>query len=56
LGTLGKGILPLYGLARVSTEKEAKPLEEKKAIAFHHTTVQLLFMAQQEHVEKYSQQ
>ncbi len=27
--------------------KEAKPLEEEHAIAFHHTTAQLLFMAAQ---------
>jgi hypothetical protein len=29
----------------IRDEKEAKPLEEERAIAFHHTTAQLLFMA-----------
>ena len=29
----------------IRDEKEGKPLYEKHAIAFHHTTVQLLFMA-----------
>jgi hypothetical protein len=26
-------------------EKDAKPLDEERAVAFHHTTAQLLFMA-----------
>jgi hypothetical protein len=29
----------------IRDEKEAKPLEEERTIAFHHTTAQLLFMA-----------
>ena len=29
----------------IRDEKEARPLEEERAIAFHHTTAQLLFMA-----------
>ena len=29
----------------IKDEKEVKPLEEECAIAFHHTTAQLLFMA-----------
>ena len=31
----------------IRDKKEAKPLEEERAITFHHTTVQLLFMAAQ---------
>ena len=33
----------------IRDEKEAKPLEEERAIAFHHTTAQLLFMAARAH-------
>jgi hypothetical protein len=32
-------------LFTVRDEKEARPLEEKRALAFHHTMAQLLFMA-----------
>jgi len=31
----------------IRDKKEARPLEEEHAIAFHHTTAQLLFMAAQ---------
>jgi hypothetical protein len=31
----------------IREEKEVQPLEEERAIAFHHTTAQLLFMATQ---------
>ena len=32
-------------LFRVRDEKEVRPLKEERALAFHHTVVQLLFMA-----------
>ncbi len=32
-------------LFTVRDEKEARPLEEERALAFHHTVAQLLFMA-----------
>jgi len=32
-------------LFKVRDEKDAKPLEEERALAFHHTVAQLLFMA-----------
>jgi hypothetical protein len=30
----------------IRDKKEARPLEEERAVAFHHTTAQLLFMAE----------
>ena len=32
-------------LFQIREEKDAKPLEEERALAFHHTVAQLLFMA-----------
>ena len=32
----------------IQDDKEARPLEEERVIAFHHTTGQLLFMAMRE--------
>ena len=32
-------------LFKIRDEKDAKPLEEERALAFHHTVTQLLFMA-----------
>ncbi len=32
-------------------ESEAKPLLEKQAITFHHTTAQLLFLSARRHIQ-----
>jgi hypothetical protein len=32
-------------LFKIRDEKELKPLEEERTLAFHHTVAQLLFMA-----------
>ena len=32
-------------LFKIRDEKDAKPLEEERLLAFHHTVAQLLFMA-----------
>jgi hypothetical protein len=42
----GRAATPAAGhLFDVRDEKEARPLEEERALAFHHTVAQLLFMA-----------
>ncbi len=43
---LGKSAMPAAGhLFTIRDKKEAKPLDEERALAFHHTVAQLLFMA-----------
>ena len=43
---LGKSPTPAAGhLFQIREEKDAKPLEEERALAFHHMVAQLLFMA-----------
>jgi hypothetical protein len=43
---LGRAATPAgERLFDIRDEKEARPLDEERAIAFHHTTAQLLFMA-----------
>ena len=42
----GKSPMPAADhLFQIRDEKDAKPLEEERALAFHHTIAQLLFMA-----------
>jgi hypothetical protein len=42
----GKSPMPAADhLFQIREEKDAKPLEEERALAFHHTVAQLLFMA-----------
>ena len=42
----GKSPTPAAGhLFKIRDEKDATPLEEERALAFHHTVTQLLFMA-----------
>ncbi len=45
---LSRGSTPTLAadhLFKIREEKDAKPLEEERALAFHHTVAQLLFMA-----------
>ncbi len=41
----GKAAMPVADhLFQIRDEKDAKPLEEERSLAFHHTIAQLLFM------------
>jgi hypothetical protein len=43
---VGKAVTPVGDrLFDILDEKDARPLEQERAITFHHTTAQLLFMA-----------